>query len=87
MARTPGISTTRLPPNPQKWSLCPVEGCVMPKQKIIGAAYQDLKSIVKEYSQKDLPVLFIGETGCGKEVFIKYYFEASKRRGKKMILN
>jgi hypothetical protein len=52
------------------------------KDEIIGAAYTELQEIVKQYAQNDLPVLFIGGTGSGKEMFASLYMESSPRWGK-----
>ena len=55
--------------------------------EIIGQAYEDLKELVKKYAASDQPVLFVGETGTGKELFAKIYMAESKRTGKKMTTN
>ena len=36
---------------------------------IIGKAYEKPESITKKYAENELPALFIGETGTGKELF------------------
>lgn len=55
--------------------------------KIVGAAYKQLIPLVKKYAESDLPVLFVGETGSGKEVFAKHYLNSSGRKGEKMTRN
>jgi DNA-binding NtrC family response regulator len=59
----------------------------MSEPQIIGSAYQRLKDLVAQYSRKDLPVLFVGERGVGKEVFAQYYMKVSPRKGLKATLN
>ena len=54
---------------------------------IIGSAYDELKKRVEQFSSKDYPVLFYGETGSGKELFAKLYMEKNRRTGKKMTIN
>ncbi len=49
--------------------------------KIIGAAYRQLIELIKKYAQNDKPVLFVGETGSGKEVFARLYIQSSGRKG------
>lgn len=56
--------------------------------EIIGEAYRELQNLVKLYAKEDLPVLFIGETGTGKELFMSLYMKENKKRsGKKMTIN
>ena len=55
--------------------------------QIIGEAYRELQEIVKKYAEEDLPVLFSGDTGTGKELFLKLYMDSSKRLGKKKTIN
>ncbi len=55
--------------------------------EIIGQAYQELRSLVRKYSQGKLPVLFIGESGSGKEIFTRFYMASSEIRGIKRIVN
>lgn len=55
--------------------------------EIIGHAYEDLKELVRKYAASDQPVLFVGETGTGKELFAKLYIAESRRTGKKMTTN
>jgi len=55
--------------------------------KIIGEAYRELQNLVKLYAKEDLPVLFYGETGTGKELFMRFYMDESVRHGKKMTIN
>lgn len=56
--------------------------------EIIGEAYRDLQKVVKKYAENDLPVLFSGETGTGKELFLDLYMEENKKRkGKKQKIN
>jgi len=54
---------------------------------IIGTEYDELKKRVEQFSSKDYPVLFYGETGTGKELFAKLYMEKNPRTGKKMTVN
>ena len=55
--------------------------------KIIGSAYRELITLVKKYAQKNQPVLFVGETGSGKERCAKLYFASNPRKGKKLTVN
>lgn len=55
--------------------------------EIIGQAYEDLKELVRKYAASDQPVLLVGETGTGKELFARLYMAESKRTGKKMTTN
>lgn len=55
--------------------------------KIIGNAYKDLKPLIRKYAQKDFRVLFIGETGSGKELFADLYMSSSPRVGQKRKVN
>lgn len=55
--------------------------------EIIGQAYEDLKELVKKYAIEDKPVLFVGETGSGKELFAKLFMTTSNRKGKKITIN
>ena len=55
--------------------------------EIIGNAYLTLKELVKEYAIKDMPVLFCGDSGTGKELLAKLFMASSKRLGKKMTVN
>ena len=55
--------------------------------KIIGNAYSDLKPLIRKYAQKDFPVLFVGETGSGKELFAELYMSSSPRVGQKRKVN
>jgi DNA-binding NtrC family response regulator len=57
------------------------------KQEIVGAAYKQLISLVEKYAQEDRGVLFVGETGSGKERFAELYKKSSKRTGEKMSVN
>jgi len=63
------------------------QGRVHSEPKIIGNAYQKVISHIKKYAENDLQVLFIGETGSGKELFARLYMNRSKRRGKKQTVN
>jgi DNA-binding NtrC family response regulator len=47
---------------------------------IFGGAYKELIKIVTRYAENDKPVLFVGETGTGKELFARLYFEKNKRK-------
>lgn len=49
------------------------------RPEIIGRAYKKLQEIVIQYAQNDVPVLFLGQTGSGKEKFAKLYMHSSKR--------
>lgn len=55
--------------------------------KIIGEAYRELQDIVKKYAKENYPVLFCGEPGTGKELFMRLYMESSSRTGKKHTIN
>ena len=55
--------------------------------EIIGEAYRELQERMEKYANDDLNVLFTGQTGSGKELFMKLYMEKSKRSGKKMTIN
>jgi DNA polymerase III delta prime subunit len=57
------------------------------KVEIIGEAYRELQEIVKRYAKENLPVLFTGETGTGKELFMDLYKESCTKTGKKMTIN
>ena len=57
------------------------------KDKIVGLAYDKLKGLTKDYARKDMSVLFLGETGSGKELFADLYFENSELEGKKQKIN
>jgi DNA-binding NtrC family response regulator len=46
---------------------------------IIGKAYDSLKEITRKYSEKEKPVLFIGETGTGKELLVRHFVKSSPR--------
>ena len=56
----------------------------MKKTEIIGQAYRELKDLVRRYANKTYPVLFVGETGSGKEVFANLYMASSNREQKRM---
>ena len=60
---------------------------VLSKDNIIGNAYLTLKDLVKKYASKDMPVLFYGDSGTGKELFAKLYMDSSPRTGMKMTVN
>ena len=55
--------------------------------EIIGEAYRELQNLVKLYAKENLPVLFIGETGTGKELFMKLYMQSSNRKRNQMTIN
>lgn len=55
--------------------------------KIIGNAYSTLKKLVKKYAMNDLPVLFSGDSGTGKELLANLFMASSKRTGKRMTIN
>lgn len=55
--------------------------------EIIGKAYKKPKDLVARYAKKDFPVLFIGETGSGKELFAQHYMAISQRYGKRRAVN
>lgn len=57
------------------------------EKKIIGAAYSEPKKLVKEYAKNDVPLLFLGETGSGKELFAQLFMEESKRKGERRTIN
>ncbi len=50
--------------------------------KIVGSAYKELKSLIASYVKANHPVLLLGDTGAGKELFAKHFMELSK--GKKI---
>ena len=50
--------------------------------KIVGSAYKELKSLIESYAKADHPVLLLGDTGSGKELFAQHFMELSK--GKKI---
>lgn len=59
-----------------------------PIKKIVGKAYDKLQDLVKDYAKADEPVLFIGETGTGKELFMQLYMKENQRIDeKKMTVN
>ncbi len=47
--------------------------------EIVGSAYLDLQKRVKSYAEMDKPVLFVGETGSGKEMFAKLYMKSTNQ--------
>ncbi len=53
------------------------------EDEIIGQAYEQPKSITERYAKGQMPVLFVGETGTGKELFAKHYYQSSPRKNKK----
>lgn len=55
--------------------------------KIIGNAYLPLKKLVKKYAIKDMPVLFCGDSGTGKELLANLFMASSTRTGKKTTIN
>ena len=55
--------------------------------EIIGKAYKKPKGLVARYAKKDFPVLFIGETGSGKELFAQHYMTINQRHGKRRAVN
>jgi hypothetical protein len=57
------------------------------KMEIVGTAYQDAKKAAKKYSHSSRPVLFVGDTGCGKELFASLYMAENKRSGLKQTVN
>lgn len=59
----------------------------MTAKPIIGETYRDIKLEVEQYAKKDFPLLLIGETGTGKELFAELYKKSSKRKGKRMTVN
>ena len=78
----PGTDAEKQKPNQEK-----SRHIKLRKAAIVGTAYDQLKDRVEKYAEMDLPVLFIGETGSGKELFAKYYMELSKREGARMSVN
>ena len=50
--------------------------------KIVGSAYKELLTLVEQYARADRPVLLLGDTGSGKELFARHFMEVSK--GKKI---
>jgi DNA-binding NtrC family response regulator len=57
------------------------------EDKIIGNAYKDLKSIVIKYAEMNYPILLVGETGSGKELFAELYMANSNKAGSKLTIN
>ncbi|MGV8057792.1 MAG: sigma-54-dependent transcriptional regulator [Smithellaceae bacterium] len=55
--------------------------------EIIGEAYRELQELVKQYAKEGLPVLFTGQTGSGKELFMELYKELRPLHSKKMTIN
>jgi DNA-binding NtrC family response regulator len=53
-------------------------------KEIVGSAYKNLKTLVGKYAKDNIPVLFTGEMGSGKERFADLYMASSPRKGKKM---
>jgi len=54
---------------------------------IVGKAYEEPKKLVAKYSKENIPLLFLGETGSGKELFANLYMKKSEREGKKRTIN
>jgi hypothetical protein len=54
--------------------------------KIVGDAYKKPIELTEKYAKADKPVLFIGETGAGKERFAQFYMKTSTRPGAKMTI-
>ena len=50
--------------------------------KIVGSAYKELKSLIERHAKADHPVLLLGDTGSGKELFAQQFMQLSK--GKKI---
>ena len=61
----------------------------MPAKRIdiIGKAYEEPVKRIKQFAKMNLPVLIVGETGVGKELFASLYQETSPRKGEKMPIN
>lgn len=49
-------------------------------KEIIGQAYEGPKRLTKQTAKNDYPVLFIGETGTGKQLFAEHYFYWNDKR-------
>jgi DNA-binding NtrC family response regulator len=49
--------------------------------EIVGEAYRQLKQEIAQLAKHNTNVMFIGKTGCGKEVFAKYYMSLFTDRG------
>jgi len=57
------------------------------KDEIIGRAYDEPKKLVQKYSKRNIPLLFLGETGSGKELFARLYMEKNNRTGERRTVN
>ncbi|MBP1736103.1 MAG: ntrC4 [Deltaproteobacteria bacterium] len=55
--------------------------------EIIGEAYKEIKKLVKQYAKEDKPILLVGETGTGKELFANLYKLENERKGKKLTVD
>ena len=56
-------------------------------EQIIGEAYRELKELVKQYAKRDKPILLLGETGTGKELYATLYMQENERKGTKLTVN
>ena len=58
-------------------------------ETIIGAspAMQRANALVQRFAQTDLPILLVGATGTGKELFAHHIHRASGRRGEFVDVN
>ena len=54
---------------------------------IVGRAYEKPKELVAKYSKENKPLLFLGETGSGKELFANLYMKISDRDGESRTVN
>ena len=54
---------------------------------IVGKAYDEPKELVAKYAKKNIPLLFLGRTGSGKELFANLYMEKSERTGESRTIN
>jgi len=54
---------------------------------IVGKAYDKPKELVAKYAKSNISLLFLGETGSGKELFANLYMEKNGRTGKKRTIN
>jgi hypothetical protein len=55
--------------------------------EIVGGAYRQLKQEVAQLAKHNINVLFLGETGCGKELFAQHYMASSARGEQQRTVN
>lgn len=56
-------------------------------EEIIGQAYKEPKRLTEQFAKSDYSVLFVGETGSGKERFAQRYMKKNPRHGEKRSIN